>query len=447
MQKLGHLTWILGVSPFCLFGVQGADLSYRAIDLGVLENLNQPAQSAAYGINDLDQITGFSVSIGTQARSHPFVWANGTMIDLGTNGWDNLGLHVVGRSINNLGHVAGDATTSQSAEDWRAFLWTPQGRLTDLGFPGDWVNAFSINDLDQIAFGGTDDVGDALIGFWDMGVFHTVEPLPPATSGLVLGINNSGQMVGYSGLAVATIWTDGVPRRVGGLGGNPSFGDDINDINEICGTSATEIPNEYGVFKWVAGQIIDLHSYGNQYVGATNSDLNNAGEVIAQSDFRSVMIRDGVEYDLQESLDAQSAGWEISGVYDINDAGRIVGAGRSPSGEGRAFMLIPNEFRVAGPIPGLAGRQNVLRAVGAEPNKRVYFIYGFASGRGEVPGCPGLFVDIAQPILAGFTDANAEGEALLVRNVPASAAGAKIIFQAVQRNSCEVARPVWHKFP
>ncbi|MBL1216514.1 MAG: hypothetical protein D8M59_03370 [Planctomycetes bacterium] len=92
---------------------------------------------------------------------------------------------------------------------------------------------------------------------------------------------------------------------------------------------------------------------------------------------------------------------------------------------------------VVGDCPGT----NTLTCTGVTANAKCYFAYGLRAGSTNVPGCPGLTVDIAGGKLGGVSTADAGGEAVLRGNVPANACG-RVIVQAVDRDACAVSNTV-----
>jgi hypothetical protein len=90
---------------------------------------------------------------------------------------------------------------------------------------------------------------------------------------------------------------------------------------------------------------------GDNY--ATARLINNLGHVVGMSGMllgfgptattttHFVVWRDGTVFDLQSVLDAVSgAGWTISSVSAINDAGQLVGSGFY-NGQARNFVMTP----------------------------------------------------------------------------------------------------------
>jgi probable HAF family extracellular repeat protein len=122
--------------------------SQGMLDLGTLGGTD----SAAFLINERGQIAGLSFTNTTVNSTtglptlDPFIWENGTMLDLGTLGG------TFGRtfSLNNRGQVAG---TSNLAGDQSChpFLWDKKGGMKDLGtLGGDSGLAFFVNDAGEV---------------------------------------------------------------------------------------------------------------------------------------------------------------------------------------------------------------------------------------------------------------------------------------------------------
>lgn len=98
------------------------------------------------------------------------------------------------------------------------------------------------------------------------------------------------------------------------------------------------------------------------------------------------------------------------------------------------------------PVPGRAGEVNEWHVTGLRPADVVHFVYGFASGSFEIPACGGAVIDLAQPIYAGQTTADTEGNAVFSRFVPPHARGRTILTQALQRTTCLTSNVVAHTF-
>lgn len=105
-----------------------------------------------------------------------------------------------------------------------------------------------------------------------------------------------------------------------------------------------------------------------------------------------------------------------------------------------------DSLTLADPTPGLAGQNNTLTASNATPGNRVTFIYGFTGGAAAVPGCPGTFVDIERPTVAGHATADATGVAAFNAFVPEAARGILVHLQAVEQTTCQTSNRVLFQF-
>jgi probable HAF family extracellular repeat protein len=155
--------------------------------------------SDAEGIND-SQVTGASST--ANGLTHPYLWTNGKMTDLGTlPGGNNPGDWNSGEAVNSSGEVVG---WGYSNSGFTAILWS-NGQIKDLGsLCGELGQAFGINDLGQIT-------GQAYITggigadtfLHDNGVMQDLGTITSPTGGngqyaCGFGINSSGLVVGQS---------------------------------------------------------------------------------------------------------------------------------------------------------------------------------------------------------------------------------------------------------
>jgi uncharacterized membrane protein len=146
-------------------------------------------------------------------------------------------------------------------------------------------------------------------GLWKNDSKHTLtllDPLPGQWDSYAFGINDSGVVVGISD--VGTFSTTPVTWSPSGqVQALPLFPGEIHG-------HATGINN--------LGQVIGWHGTGGQpavWIG---------GEIV----------------DVQSALDASGAGWTISTLSGINNAGQIVGGGFH-NGQFRGFVLTPVGIR------------------------------------------------------------------------------------------------------
>lgn len=148
--------------------------------------------SSASDINATGQVVGFSnvASKGTRAT----LWESGVPIDLGTLG----GTESVANAINNLGQIAGYATTDGDSAMHAAF-WT-RGNIVDLGaLPGSSISeAFNLNGLGQ-AVGYSITPGGVHATVWTGGTISDLNSEVVAPGWTLLqanAINDRGWIVG-----------------------------------------------------------------------------------------------------------------------------------------------------------------------------------------------------------------------------------------------------------
>src|SRR5262245_29905602 len=148
------------------------------------------------------------------------------------------GFGAYAHATNNPGEVVGEAYDANG--HLRAFRWR-NGDMIDLGMLGDPDTgspavATDINAVGQV-------VGWSIFHAfrWQDGVMTDLDP--DGNEAFALGINDSGQVVGYmltiGGEFHAFLWHDGVMTDLGTLGGVESSAFDINASGQVVGYSQT----------------------------------------------------------------------------------------------------------------------------------------------------------------------------------------------------------------
>ncbi len=234
--------------------------------------------SGAVGINDAGVIVGWADT--SSNSTHAFMYVNGTMVDLGTLG----GSDSVANAINSSGVVTGSSDVVTTVNNG--------GNNTQQG-------------------------------------------------------HGHGQGSGSSNWTTETnthafLYADGVMTDLGTLGGDNSYGIDINDSGQVVGYS--DVSNtEQHAFLYDGGTMIDLGTLG----GSTSQALgiNESGTVVGWSTDSSgsstaFVYLDGTMIDLNTLLSDSITGWDLQYAYAINDSGQIIGFG-TYNGQVRAFLLTP----------------------------------------------------------------------------------------------------------
>lgn len=108
---------------------------------------------------------------------------------------------------------------------------------------------------------------------------------------------------------------------------------------------------------------------------------------------------------------------------------------------------VDRTLRLEAPVPGLAGQRNSITATGCRPGESVNFYYGRGTNFVPVPGCPDLFLDINNPVLASVVTADANGSATASGSIPGSLSGSSLLFQVSTPDTCRVSNLVVARFP
>lgn len=348
------------------------DSRWVVTDLGTLGG----SSSFARAINNRGLVVGRSMT-HTPGRAgeptHPFIWSNGRMTDLGFRVSHGYTLH-----LNESGHVIGLA-------GGYGFAWWRGSRIRLVGdhrCHGSGVQA--INDAGQ-----TVGVGSVHLGrsgcrevpyLWERPQYSTRgspvlmhEGVALSTRrGAAYAVNERGQVVGWSYPAPkrASLWESGRATNLGTLGGESSSALAINEQGEIVGRSQVD-GGFWHAFLWQNGEMRDLgtlpgwpHSYAvgiNDERQVIGSNWGNAGRYCGEriperrdAPTRAFLWQDG------EMLDLGTLGGAHTIAYAINGSGLVVGASQTAGGRWRAFVWQTGALSA---LPGLGGRESCARDV------------------------------------------------------------------------------------
>jgi probable HAF family extracellular repeat protein len=168
-------------------------------DLGTLGGPDAFATAGGCNLQRDGLVAGASFTSSTPNPSgfptlDPFLWKDGTMIDLGSLG----GTFGVAQCANNRGQVIGQSNLAGGV-DQHAFLWQ-DGNLADLRtLGGSFSVAFWLNNAGE-AVGGADTTGDESFHatLWRNGQITDLGTLDDDCASRALAINSKNQIIGQS---------------------------------------------------------------------------------------------------------------------------------------------------------------------------------------------------------------------------------------------------------
>ncbi len=360
-----------------------AQQSYNLIDLTAGSPYDQ---TQANSINTSGHVTGFGV-IPSSGEIHAFIYVNGNFQDLGLLGYGASD----GISINNADQLAVDGIGPGSTA-----LFYSNGQASQIGnIDGGYTSAYAINDLGDIVGSGWNGDG-GIVGFsWIGGVFTDLSPhgVYRATA-----INDSDQFVGtsiyswvYGGYvhtsSHAFLCSGGVFTDLGSFTGNPQLNTEafgINNSGQIVGYSTAANGAHYA-FLYSGGTMQDIGTLGGNYSVAVA--VNNNGVVVGNLqnpygvDLGSYVYANGTMSDMSDLIASGGAGWSQLIVTGINDGGSIVGYGTLNGGT-QGFVAVPINTADAG--KDLADLKSGISGVQPNPFKPATLITFTLSQRGAV---------------------------------------------------------------
>jgi probable HAF family extracellular repeat protein len=320
---------------------------YHVTDLGTLGG----TASAAHAVNERGQVTGESALFGNH-DVHAFLYAGGTMLDLGTllrlDSGEVFVQNSYGNAINKWGQVTGSSNVTDKA--MQAFVYS-HGSMQGLAIPAMYSVGNGINARGQIA-GTWSGARDRAFLYSD----GIVQELPGlgVRENWANAINDRGQITGGSFLAPpvvpgvepsrAFLYHKGVVKDLGTLGGTDSNGFAINAKGWVTGISELAGDTTGHAFLHDGHSMRDLGSLGGYY--SFGFGVNAAGQVVGSSqtsgyeDSHAFLWSDGTLYDLNNLLDGSGDRWTLITADDINGRGQIVGTGLINC-QRHGFLLTP----------------------------------------------------------------------------------------------------------
>lgn len=324
-----------------------------AVSAIILAVLAPASYAVQYKLHVLDMLPG-----GTYGAAYD-VNSSLTVVGLGNTykvvSWDSTGAHDLKWGYGGLDNVAINDAGSivASYKVWSNGTWT---ELTDLTGSVGNSSGSAINSAGAVVGASSIDIyGNTHACLWDSTGAHDLGSLNPAWSSKANGINDSGQIVGVSGIT-GFIYDHGSMTSLGApTDCNNSTAWRINNNGQVIGTSGYNGGKRAWV--WQAG---NWTVFGQDHLYTYAMDINDAGQVVGYysgAQYSAFIWQNGTMTTLP------GLGFDTY-AYGINKNGWIVGRSES-STDGRYYAVlwepVPEPSTLAALLSGLGGLCALLR--------------------------------------------------------------------------------------
>lgn len=333
--------FLTGLITFFLVALVGLRLSAQAA-LPVY-TVKQVGGDVALGINNFGQVVGWKTQ--PDGTLHGFLYNGTSTVDLPPLPGH---LNSLARAVNDNGVVVGSSWNQTIDQPGHAVRWG-NGGPQDLGtLLGDTLSeALGINNSGQIVGYSNPSSYLNLHAFLSTGPGTMAPLVPGGLSAYATDINDSTpvQVTGYGSCAFRADLSTGIVQNLGVPAGfvyGTAFA--INNSGQVAGSAISATGNLENVTRYTDGvgwQI--LGGVGEYNIGW---GMNNEGNVVGEGraipgPLTGVLYTDeiGSLVDLNQLIDP-SSGWFVAGAFDINGYGQIAAWGwNTITGEGGALLL------------------------------------------------------------------------------------------------------------
>jgi probable HAF family extracellular repeat protein len=275
--------------------------------------------SRGFGINSSNTVVGDFVPVGPmEPRSHAAIFKGGVPVDLGV-----LKGQVYSRAngINAMGQVVGYSGATRDSTQSRAFMWSSQTGMIDIGtLGGGYAQANAINDAGAIT-GASQTQGMGPMAMTHAFIYRLPQPPYRTNNQMVdlgvlgglssygMAINSYNHVAGYSSIAtnderVHAFFHNGSKMiDLGSLGGNGNrWGSDnsvalgVNNLDQVVGYTYLPVTGDMPIqqvgFLWRpgwngSGQMINLNTLlygtGKDYLVFSATAINDNGQIAANA--------------------------------------------------------------------------------------------------------------------------------------------------------------------
>ena len=342
-MKRRAIGWLAGIGMLHAAGVAVAAVApgYQLTDLGIASGYTA---SFAYGMSDNGKQVAGWVDNGTSTQA--FRWSTSTGMVLLGNGPGATASR--GFSVNDQGLVAGETSFGTPRE---ATVWTgtsPAG-LGTLSNAGSSV-AFGINNAGNVV--GWSDSSDGTRAFsWESGSgMSCLGTRPGGTQTRAYNINASGQSVGWGTTPAgdrgftASPALSAVPTISGTGGRTRAFGNS-NDNGWVAGDAQDPTLGDVAFVWSPTGGTVAM----GLLAGAARSfgaDVNSDGVAVGWADGlpggeQAYVWSTDTGMVALDSLLVGTNGWSVQRARGINDSGAIIGNAMDANGAMHAVLLTP----------------------------------------------------------------------------------------------------------